>query len=222
MNRGRAVAQTLLWLLFVAALLFGSAGRLRWPAAWVLVAGFGLFSLAGFAVLSPDLIRERSRLDPGATAADRWISVPALFFLYPATFVVCGLELRFTGSARVPALAQGIGLGVFAAGYAVSLWAAASNPFFSTVVRIQTERGHRVIDRGPYAFVRHPGYAGPLIGHLALPIGLGSPWGLAPAVLGFAFLALRTVYEERQLALGLPGYADYMRRVRWRLFPGLW
>jgi protein-S-isoprenylcysteine O-methyltransferase Ste14 len=115
-----------------------------------------------------------------------------------------------------------IGFAVFAAGYAFSLWAAATNPFFSAVVRIQSERGHRVIDQGPYAWVRHPGYAGPVLGHLALPLALGSVRGLLPAALGVFFLSLRAVYEERRLMRELPGYADYAARVRWRFFPGLW
>jgi protein-S-isoprenylcysteine O-methyltransferase Ste14 len=89
-------------------------------------------------------------------------------------------------------------------------------------VRIQRERGHHVIDRGPYAWVRHPGYAGALLAHLALPLALGAPRALLPAALGTLLMSLRAVYEERRLARELPGYAEYAARVRHRLVPGVW
>ena len=107
-------------------------------------------------------------------------------------------------------------------GYAFSLWAMRVNPFFATVVRIQSERGHRVVDQGPYRWVRHPGYAGAVVAHLALPVALGSLWGLAPAVLGCLFLLARIQAEERTLRSGLTGYPEYASRVRWRLVPGVW
>ena len=97
-----------------------------------------------------------------------------------------------------------------------------ANPFFSTVVRIQSERGHRLVDQGPYQWVRHPGYAGAVVAHLALPISLGSLWGLAPAALGCLLLAFRIVHEERTLRSGLAGYPEYVLRVRWRMVPGAW
>lgn len=113
-------------------------------------------------------------------------------------------------------------LAIFALGYAVSLWAAWSNPFFSSVVRVRRERGHHVVAGGPSAFVRHPGYAGPIAAHLGLPIALGSWWGLLPALLGCGLVVVRLRYEERVLAGDLPGYRDYIRRVRWRLLPRIW
>lgn len=113
-------------------------------------------------------------------------------------------------------------LAIFALGYAVSLWAAWSNPFFSSVVRVRRERGHHVVAGGPSAFVRHPGYAGPIAAHRGLPIALGSWWGLLPALLGCGLVVVRLRYEERVLAGDLPGYRDYIRRVRWRLLPRIW
>jgi protein-S-isoprenylcysteine O-methyltransferase Ste14 len=142
--------------------------------------------------------------------------------LYPATFVVCGLDARFGCSPPIRLWIEGLALMLFSAGYGFALWATYSNPFFSTFVRIQRERGHHVIDRGPYAFVRHPGYAGAVVAHLVLPIALGSLLGLVPAVLGVVLIALRAVAEERTLALRLPGYREYAGRVRWRFVPGVW
>lgn len=218
----RAVASTLALGVFLALALFVPAGRLSWPMAWAVLLFYMAFSAAGFLLLPEALIEERSRLPQDTQPADLLIAGLAFVFLYPATLVVCGLDARWHWSPPIPAAIQGAALAVFALGYALSLWAARSNPFFSAVVRIQRERGHHVIASGPYAFVRHPGYAGPILGHLCLPIALGSLRGLVPAALGIAFLVLRTAYEERTLARDLPGYREYALRVRWRLIPGLW
>lgn len=217
-----AALETVVIGVVLAAALFVPAGGLAWPMAWAFVAFYVAFSAVSFLILPRDLIAERSRLPSDTRAVDLLVAGLALVFLLPATLVVCGLDRRSGGSPDVPGGVQGLAFAVFALGYAFSLWAARSNPFFSTVVRIQVERGHHVISSGPYAWVRHPGYAGPMVGHLALPVALGSFIGLAPAVLGCAFLALRAAYEDRTLHRDLPGYREYARRVRWRLVPRLW
>ena len=216
----RAVLSSIAFVLFLAVCLLLPARRLDWPMAWAVLAFYGAYSLLGFRVLSPDLIAERSRLPSDADPADLALAGLAVVFLYPVSFVVCGLDARVRGSP-VPALAAGTAFVVFAAGYALALWAARVNPFFSAAVRIQSERGHRVIDRGPYAWVRHPGYAGPIASHLALPLALGSVRALLPAALGAVFLTLRALHEERRLLRELPGYTDYVARVRFRLVPGV-
>jgi protein-S-isoprenylcysteine O-methyltransferase Ste14 len=96
------------------------------------------------------------------------------------------------------------------------------NPFFEPGVRIQTERHQRVIDAGPYRFVRHPGYFSALLLFFGMALALESFWALAPAALASAFVVLRTSWEDRLLRAELAGYGDYSRRVRWRLFPGVW
>lgn len=98
----------------------------------------------------------------------------------------------------------------------------AANPFFETVVRIQHERGHVTVTGGPYAFIRHPGYVGAVGVGLAMLLILRTPWALAPAILGGAVIVVRTALEDRFLQAQLEGYADYARRVRYRLIPGLW
>jgi len=89
-------------------------------------------------------------------------------------------------------------------------------------VRIQSERGHAVQSGGPYAVMRHPGYAGAALYDLAMPLMLGSWWGLVPALATVAVVVARTVLEDRKLQAELDGYADYAQRVRYRLLPGLW
>ncbi|MGZ8399743.1 MAG: methyltransferase family protein [Methyloceanibacter sp.] len=90
------------------------------------------------------------------------------------------------------------------------------------MVKIQKERGHRVVTTGPYAYVRHPMYAGALGLVLGAPLLLGSWWGLAGAALLILVMAMRAVLEERALTTELDGYADYAKRVRYRLVPYLW
>ena len=98
------------------------------------------------------------------------------------------------------------------------------NRFFSSVIRIQSDRGQYVVTTGPYAFIRHPGYTAGILIILASGVGLGS-WLAAAMLLAIAtlpFLLYRAVTEDRILQAELPGYRDYARRVRWRLSPGIW
>jgi protein-S-isoprenylcysteine O-methyltransferase Ste14 len=101
-------------------------------------------------------------------------------------------------------------------------WATSVNKFFEPSVRIQTDRGHRVIDAGPYADIRHPGYAFGFLLSLGMPLALGSLWALIPAVMLCPLLVTRTVLEDRTLQNELPGYKEYAERVRYRLLPGVW
>src|SRR5512143_3289514 len=169
-----AIVESVAFLLLLAASLFAPRGSLAWPMGWGVFAVYGLVTVAGLVLLPAELLAERSHLPSDARPRDLLIAGLALVFLMPATLVVCGLDARWHWSPPIPAGLQWVALAVFALGYAVSLWAAWSNPFFSAVVRVQRERGHHVVASGPYAVVRHPGYAGPMVAHLALPIALGS------------------------------------------------
>jgi protein-S-isoprenylcysteine O-methyltransferase Ste14 len=143
--------------------------------------------------------------------------------LYPVTFAVAGLDaVRFGPAIPIPQSIQVTALLVFAFGYSFAFWAVLSNPFFATFVRIQDDRGHSVVSSGAYALVRHPGYAGALLAHLALPFALGSIWAVVPAVVGTIFFVARTSREDRMLRDSLAGYREYQARVRWRLLPGVW
>jgi protein-S-isoprenylcysteine O-methyltransferase Ste14 len=110
-----------------------------------------------------------------------------------------------------------------AAGFGLALWAMVVNRFFSSVVRIQTDRGQHVIDTGPYAIIRHPGYLAGIVIMIASGIALGS-WlaELLIVVCSLPFLIYRAITEDRVLQAELPGYRDYAARVRWRLVPGVW
>ena len=101
-------------------------------------------------------------------------------------------------------------------------WAESVNKFFEPTVRIQTDRGHKVIDTGPYAIIRHPGYVSGFLLFLGMPLALGSLWALIPAVLMCLLLVLRTIWEDQTLREELAGYEEYAQRVRYRLIPGVW
>jgi protein-S-isoprenylcysteine O-methyltransferase Ste14 len=139
-------------------------------------------------------------------------------------WIVAGLDRgRFHWSDDVPGLLQGVCLFTVAAGYALALWAMRVNRFFSSVLRIQTDRGHQVVTTGPYAFVRHPGYTAGILIIVASGLALGS-WLAAALLVIFSlpFLLHRAITEDRILQVELAGYSEYAARVRWRLLPGIW
>jgi protein-S-isoprenylcysteine O-methyltransferase Ste14 len=206
-------------------LLFGGAGRWDWPAAWVylalLTAGM-LAALFVFAKLQPDLAAERSGRWRDGKDWDKPLAF-VVGLIGPAIVqLTCGLDKRFAWSPGMPRglqLAAGL---AFAASVAITAWAMAVNPFFSATVRIQSDRGHRPIDVGPYGAVRHPAYAAMMLATAAGPVLLGTWWGLLPGAAVIGVFAVRTAMEDRTLVAELPGYADYAARVRSRLIPGLW
>jgi protein-S-isoprenylcysteine O-methyltransferase Ste14 len=191
--------------------------------AWAVLGIYFLFKVAGLAFLDPDLLRERAAPGPGVDRGDVMLATLGVLALYPATFVVAGLDaVRFGPALPMARSVQAAALLVQVLGYGFAHWAAYSNRFFSTFVRIQTERDHSVVSSGPYAVVRHPGYAGALLAHLALPFALESIWALLPAAVATLAFVARTSREERTLEERLVGYREYQARVRWRLLPGVW
>jgi len=208
-------------LAITAVSLFASARRLNWWNAWILL---GLSLVAGLAFTlgrSPELSAERRNIKAGKNWDKVIVSITVL--LGPAAmWITAGLDDRFHWSNRMFSLAAPIGVAVALLGTALSAWAMRSNRFFSSVVRIQKDRGHTVVSDGPYRFIRHPGYAGMSAFTLATPLILGSYWAFAPAAGTAAITALRTVLEDRTLHDELEGYKDYAREVRYKLLPGIW
>jgi protein-S-isoprenylcysteine O-methyltransferase Ste14 len=135
--------------------------------------------------------------------------------------VVCGLDVRFQASALgIEYYLAGILL--FVASWSFTSWALVVNKFFEGAVRIQKERGHKVVSTGPYAIIRHPGYAGMIVLYLAMPFGLGSLYGLIPALLLAAAFVFRTHFEDEMLQKELKGYKRYAKKTRYKLLPGVW
>jgi protein-S-isoprenylcysteine O-methyltransferase Ste14 len=204
--------------------LFACAGTIAWPAAWVYL-GLMTAVFAGYmAVISrhPDLISERRKPPADAKRWDRPF-VTLIGAVGPAVLLlVCGFDRRLGWSPAMPPAWNVIGLLLVVAGGCLSNWAVAANRFFSAVVRIQRDRGHHVVDSGPYRLVRHPGYVGSLIHMPGLALALGSWWALAVVGAISALVVVRTALEDRTLRTELEGYAEYARRVRYRLLPGVW
>ena len=216
------LAKFLAGLVLSGAVLFLSAGRLDWPMGWIYL-GYALANTLAVAFLAPtDLQAERSSFHEGTKGWDIPLVLLMARFGPLAILVVAGLDRRFGWSAGISVSAQLLAFLVMIVASCLTLWAMVVNRFFSGVVRIQTDRGHTVVDRGPYAWVRHPGYVGALLHTLALPFLLSSWWGLIPAGLTAAVIVLRTALEDRTLRQELAGYAEYAARVRYRLFPGVW
>jgi protein-S-isoprenylcysteine O-methyltransferase Ste14 len=211
--------------LFVAAVLFASAGRLGWVMGWVYLGVFLAFDVATALVLlpkSPELLVERNRIQEGTKDWDQLLVRLAAVYLPMAAWIVSGLDDRFGWSPQMPPALQVVALVVVVSGYALVVWAMAANPFFSATVRIQADRGHTVAAGGPYRYVRHPGYLGAILFTLLMPILLGSLWALIPAGLALPAYVVRTALEDRTLYAELDGYPEYVVRVRYRLLPGVW
>ena len=201
---------------------FFLAGTVAGPAGWTWAAATLLIALVHqLAVrrLAPDLSRRRSDVGPGTPTWD--LAWNLAFWPLMASGPLLAGWAAHAGSPPLAWPLAGAGVLVLAAGFAMSGWAMVSNPFFEGTVRLQTERQQVAVDRGPYAYVRHPGYVGLALWALAQPLLLRSVEALGPAVLVVAWLALRTVKEDAFLRRGLPGYADYAARVRARWVPGV-
>ncbi len=219
----RAYIRFVVYIIFVALILFLSAGRLDWTAAWVFLIIYTAIILIGVIFVDPGLIEERSHIGPGAKRWDIVIASLAVVFLFPATFLVAGLDAgRYHWSPPFPIWLQIAAFLGFLMGSALQSWAIITNKFFSAVVRIQTDRGHYVITDGPYRYVRHPGYTGIIVTSFAIPLMLGSLWALVPALIGDFILVVRTLLEDNTLKNELAGYTEYTAKTRYRLIPGIW
>lgn len=215
-----AYVQSAVFFVLAVVALFGSSGTFAIAVFWIYLAILAAIFIASILWLDPDLARERMR--PGGKKP------PLVLRLFSGVLVlhwiIAGLDHgRLHWSDTVPLWLQYLSLIALAGAYAFCIWAMRVNRFFSSVVRIQSDRGQYVVTTGPYAVIRHPGYLAGIVVVVASGIALGS-W-IAAAFLAVAtipFLLYRAITEDRVLQAELPGYRDYAERVRWRLVPGLW
>jgi protein-S-isoprenylcysteine O-methyltransferase Ste14 len=212
-------ARVLTLELTVAAFLFTSAGRLDLPWFWAVLGLHTLMMFTALVILDPGLMKER--MNPGPGGRDRRLRA-WLCLCFMIQFIVAGLDVgRYGWSGPISPLVQCAAFLVYACGMILCLWAMAVNRFFSPVVRLQEERGHRLVTDGPYRHIRHPGYAGILLS-ACVGIALGSWWSLLPLVVAVGLILRRTALEDRFLRTSLEGYASYAEHVRYRLIPGIW
>lgn len=213
-----AIVQTAGFLVLAAVVLFGAAGTVRITAFWAYLVVLATASAIAVLVIDPDLARERMR--PGGRRPKSLYFISALPLLH---WAIAGLDRgRFHWSDDVSPALQSAGLVLFALALLLFVRAMRVNRFFSSVPRIQRERGHRVVDGGPYRWVRHPGYVAAILLSVTSGVALGSWLATAFGALGVPLLLRRTIIEDRLLRAELPGYPEYARRVPSRLLPGIW
>ena len=213
--------------LFIPLVLFICGGDFGWWQAWcysLLILASGIGGRIWAELRHPGLLAERQNIGK-AQSAKAWDKVLAPLMALSVSFplvIVAGLDHRFGWSPVFPLWLIMPGFFLISLGYAFAAWALIENRFFSSVVRIQVDRGHVVCDGGPYRVVRHPGYAGNLLALPGMVLALSSMWTLIPAAVALIIAVIRTVLEDHALQDELPGYRDYARRVRYRLIPGIY
>lgn len=220
---GRTFVSLAATLLTLAALIFWPAADIEWRQGWIFLLIFAV--LVGISVgylwfANPEIFVARSKIQKGTKSWDKAMMVFLLGSLV-AIFPLAGLDHRWHWSA-MPNWLTILGFALFSLGFIASIWVYRVNKFAELGVRIQTERGHKVIDTGPYVIVRHPLYLASLILIIGTPLALNSYWALIPAGVGTIVLGVRTAWEDRLLYEELEGYKEYASRVRYRLIPGVW
>jgi protein-S-isoprenylcysteine O-methyltransferase Ste14 len=210
--------------LVFSTILFVSAGTVAYPQGWIYL----LTSLATSMMntlgirIDPDLMSERMKPGEGVKAWDKLL-LGLSFVIFLATIILGGLDSgRYRLSPGLPWLLIAVGVFLTLAGQFLFLTARNENRFFSTVVRIQIDRGHSVCESGVYQKVRHPGYAGMIVSTIGLPLLLGSLWSAIPSCVSIVILVARTFLEDETLKRELHGYNEYAQRTRYRLVPLIW
>jgi len=213
--------QVVLQVVLFAILLFVSSGQIAWLWAWIYLCTYVLIIIINAFILPADLIEERGRSKENVK---KWDKVIMTLNIFPALgiLVVAGLDYRFNWSPAIADWIHVCGLILLIMGQAVFSWSMISNHFFSTAVRLQFDRSHKVATRGPYKYVRHPGYVGFIVLNLVTPIILGSLWALIPSAILTILFLIRTALEDRTLRNELEGYKEYAQNIPYRLIPGVW
>jgi protein-S-isoprenylcysteine O-methyltransferase Ste14 len=201
--------------------LFTAAGSLSWFWARLYVLVSILLLLFNFMVLPSAVIEERGTKKQGVKRWDKILNnlniIPTLLM-----YVFCGLDYRFGWSAHQAISLHVAGFGLYVLGSLLFSWSMYANPFFSVLVRIQSDRGHTVSSAGPYKMIRHPGYLAYILMSLMIPVALGTLSGLVFSVTTGLLFVIRTALEDKTLGLELYGYEAYAEQVRYRLLPGIW
>jgi protein-S-isoprenylcysteine O-methyltransferase Ste14 len=223
-DRAVAIVSFLATDVILAIVLIVTAGTIEWVRGWWF---FVLFSGAMTAAaiylweVNPVIFAVRRRIGPGTKGWDL-VLMPLTVASILAVIVVGALDDGRFHWSQAGTWVVVLGSILFVAAFWIETWAQAVNRFFEPTVRIQTERDHELIDTGPYAIVRHPGYIGASVLAVGMALTMGSLWALVPATVLVGALLVRTILEDETLARELAGYREYRTRVRYRWIPGVW
>lgn len=203
------------------AVLFIAAGTLSWKWAWAVMLLSVFLLMINWILLPAELIEERGRKKENVKKWDKMLTSIISFHVI-LMFVFSGLDHRFDWTGKVPIIINIAGLVFIFLGSMVFTWSMLSNKFFSTMVRLQTDRQHTVVTEGPYKYIRHPGYLGYMTFTFATPVALGTFWGLIFSGITCVLLIVRTALEDATLKKELTGYAEYTEKIKYKLIPFLW
>lgn len=222
----RVIIQMLFFVVVIPFLPLLISRRWDWWEAWA----YAVICILGFAISralaarrNPGLLAERARFmqHEDAKSWDKTLA-PLVGLGGGLVPITAGLEALLGWSEKFSLPVKIIALILIISGYALGAYALIENRYFSGMVRLQADRGHKVVTSGPYRWVRHPGYSGALITYLASPFFLNSYWAFLPVVFLGVVLGIRTKLEDQFLQNELDGYREYAGRVRYRLLPGIW
>jgi protein-S-isoprenylcysteine O-methyltransferase Ste14 len=221
--RTQMVLRALLAPILMIGLLFFVAGSWNYWQGWVytITNMIILILMATLLTKSPELVEERLNPKEGVKSWDKFyfaVTTP----LYMIALLLGGLDARFGWTTNMPLLVYWASVTVYLIGQAIFLWARYTNNYFSSVVRIQTDRGQTVCKEGPYHYVRHPGYVGGFLFTITVGLMLGSWWASIPQIIAALMLVWRTAREDKTLRAELPGYAEFTKETKYRLLPGVW
>ena len=220
--RTQIILRAVLGPIVMIVLLFFVAGTWEYWQAWVYFVVNMIILILMATILTPnyELVEERLNPKGGMKGWDKFyfaVTTP----LYLIALILAGLDARF-GWSDIPLVFYWVSVAIYILGQAIFQWARYTNQYFSSVVRIQTDRGQTVCKDGPYRYVRHPGYVGGFLFTITMGLVLGSWYASIPQVIAAFMLVWRTGREDKTLQAELPGYKDFTRETKYRLLPGVW
>jgi protein-S-isoprenylcysteine O-methyltransferase Ste14 len=220
-----AFTSPLRWIIVIGIIFFLSAGDYTSLRAWIYFVLYGLGGLIMNIILlrkSPQLLNDRGKMQEGTKKKDKAILVGYFSLALIVSPLMAGLDYRYSILDILPFYYLYLAIFLYIITAIFSIWPMLANPFFEGTIRIQKDKSHKVIDTGPYQFIRHPGYVAMSLGAITLPIALGSIFSLIPALIMIILVLYRTAYEDKILQKELDGYAEYAQRVKYRLVPFIW
>ncbi len=213
--------------LFALAILW-PAGTWQWWEAWVMIVMWTIYGVVTTHYLlrhDPALLAERLKFLPLHKEQKDWDKVlMSLFFVAGiGLYLIPGFDVvRYEWSEPLPEWMRILAILVHLPCFLLLGWVMRENTYLSQVVKIDKDRGHKVVTTGPYALVRHPMYTVVIVLLFAVPLALGSRYALILAVFLILLLIIRTYFEDRTLHVELEGYPEYAKHIRYRLIPGIW